>query len=171
MCAIARGEWLRGARRNAALGNADPVRSARPPPPCPPVAAKKGQASVAELSDIIESKILDYSAEVRLEEIGKVLAIGDGIARVHGLERVQAGEMVEFDSGMRGMALNLENDNVGVVVFGNDRGIKEGDTVKRTGAIIDINVGDGLLGRVVDGLGDPIDGKGPLTYEASPPPH
>ena len=171
VCAIARGEWLRGARRNAALGNADPVRSARPPPPCPPVAAKKGQASVAELSDIIESKILDYSAEVRLEEIGKVLAIGDGIARVHGLERVQAGEMVEFDSGMRGMALNLENDNVGVVVFGNDRGIKEGDTVKRTGAIIDINVGDGLLGRVVDGLGDPIDGKGPLTYEASPPPH
>merc|ERR1719331_344269 len=100
---------------------------------------------------------------VELEEIGKVLAIGDGIARVHGLQRVQAGEMVEFDSGLRGMALNLENDNVGVVVFGNDRAIKEGDTVKRTGAIIDIAVGDGLLGRVVDGLGDPIDGKGPLT--------
>jgi len=100
---------------------------------------------------------------VQLEEIGKVLAIGDGIARVHGLQRVQAGEMVEFDSGMKGMALNLENDNVGVVVFGNDRGIKEGDTVKRTGAIIDITVGDGLCGRVVDGLGEPIDGKGPLT--------
>jgi len=100
---------------------------------------------------------------VQLEEIGKVLAIGDGIARVHGLQKVQAGEMVEFDSGLRGMALNLENDNVGVVVFGNDRAIKEGDTVKRTGAIIDIPVGDGLLGRVVDGLGDPIDGLGALT--------
>merc|ERR1719331_2747962 len=100
---------------------------------------------------------------VELEEIGKVLAIGDGIARVYGLQRVQAGEMVEFDSGLRGMALNLENDNVGVVVFGNDRAIKEGDTVKRTGAIIDIPVGAGMLGRVVDGLGDAIDGKGPVT--------
>jgi len=103
---------------------------------------------------------MDYGGKVELEEIGKVLAIGDGIARVHGLQRVQAGEMVEFDSGLRGMALNLENDNVGVVVFGNDRAIKEGDTVKRTGAIIDIPVGEGMLGRVVDGLGDPIDGKG-----------
>ena len=106
---------------------------------------------------------MDYGGKVELEEIGKVLAIGDGIARVHGLQRVQAGEMVEFDSGLRGMALNLENDNVGVVVFGNDRAIKEGDTVKRTGAIIDIPVGDGMLGRVVDGLGDPIDGKGVIT--------
>ena len=96
---------------------------------------------------------MDYGGKVELEEIGKVLAIGDGIARVHGLQRVQAGEMVEFDSGLRGMALNLENDNVGVVVFGNDRAIKEGDTVKRTGAIIDIPVGEGMLGRVVDGLG------------------
>ena len=87
-------------------------------------------------------------------------SIADGIARVHGLQRVQAGEMVEFDSGLRGMALNLENDNVGVVAFGNDRAIKEGDTVKRTGAIIDIPVGEGMLGRVVDGLGDPIDGGG-----------
>jgi vacuolar-type H+-ATPase subunit B/Vma2 len=104
---------------------------------------------------------------VQLEEIGKVLAIGDGIARVHGLQRVQAGEMVEFSSGLRGMALNLENDNVGVVVFGNDRAIKEGDTVKRTGAIIDIAVGDGMLGRVVDGLGDPVDGKGPITGEVN----
>jgi F-type H+-transporting ATPase subunit alpha len=128
----------------------------------PSAAAKKGQPSAAELSSIIEAKIMDFSGKVELEEIGKVLAIGDGIARVHGLQRVQAGEMVEFDSGLRGMALNLENDNVGVVVFGNDRAIKEGDTVKRTGAIIDIPVGDGLLGRVVDGLGDPIDGKGPL---------
>merc|ERR1719217_668173 len=106
---------------------------------------------------------MDYGGKVELEEIGKVLAIGDGIARVHGLQRVQAGEMVEFDSGLRGMALNLENDNVGVVVFGNDRAIKEGDTVKRTGAIIDIPVGEGMLGRVVDGLGDPIDGKGVIT--------
>merc|ERR1719482_1162040 len=126
-------------------------------------AAKKGAASVSELSSIIEAKLMDYGSEVQLEEIGKVLAIGDGIARVHGLQRVQAGEMVEFDSGLRGMALNLENDNVGVVVFGNDRAIKEGDTVKRTGAIIDIPVGEGMLGRVVDGLGDPIDGKGVVT--------
>jgi len=110
---------------------------------------------------------MDYSGAVQLEEIGKVLAIGDGIARVHGLQRVQAGEMVEFDSGLRGMALNLEADNVGVVVFGNDRAIKEGDTVKRTGAIIDIPVGDGLLGRVVDGLGDPVDGKGAITGDVT----
>jgi len=128
-----------------------------------PAVAKKDQPTAAELSAIIESKIMDYGGKVELEEIGKVLAIGDGIARVHGLQRVQAGEMVEFDSGLRGMALNLENDNVGVVVFGNDRAIKEGDTVKRTGAIIDIPVGEGMLGRVVDGLGDPIDGKGVIT--------
>merc|ERR1719269_301587 len=132
-----------------------------------PAAAKKGAASVSELSSIIEAKLMDYGSEVQLEEIGKVLAIGDGIARVHGLQRVQAGEMVEFDSGLRGMALNLENDNVGVVVFGNDRAIKEGDTVKRTGAIIDIPVGAGMLGRVVDGLGDPIDGKGPISGEVT----
>jgi proton translocating ATP synthase F1 alpha subunit len=129
----------------------------------PAPAAKKDAPTAAELSAIIESKIMDYGGKVELEEIGKVLAIGDGIARVHGLQRVQAGEMVEFDSGLRGMALNLENDNVGVVVFGNDRAIKEGDTVKRTGAIIDIPVGEGMLGRVVDGLGDPIDGKGVIT--------
>merc|ERR1719174_1032311 len=128
-----------------------------------PAVAKKDQPTAAELSAIIESKIMDYGGKVELEEIGKVLAIGDGIARVHGLQKVQAGEMVEFDSGLRGMALNLENDNVGVVVFGNDRAIKEGDTVKRTGAIIDIPVGQGMLGRVVDGLGDPIDGKGVIT--------
>ena len=130
--------------------------------PIPITAAKKGQPSAAELSSIIEAKIMDFGGKVELEEIGKVLAIGDGIARVHGLQQVQAGEMVEFDSGLRGMALNLENDNVGVVVFGNDRVIKEGDTVKRTGAIIDIPVGQGMLGRVIDGLGDPIDGKGPI---------
>ena len=142
-------------------------RNHRVPPLCRCAAAKKGQPSAAELSSIIEAKIADYGGSVQLEEIGKVLAIGDGIARVHGLQRVQAGEMVEFSSGLRGMALNLENDNVGVVVFGNDRAIKEGDTVKRTGAIIDIGVGDGLLGRVVDGLGDPVDGKGPITGDVN----
>eukprot|EP00320_Phaeocystis_rex_P000317 CAMPEP_0119069940 /NCGR_PEP_ID=MMETSP1178-20130426/33303_1 /TAXON_ID=33656 /ORGANISM="unid sp, Strain CCMP2000" /LENGTH=553 /DNA_ID=CAMNT_0007051741 /DNA_START=17 /DNA_END=1678 /DNA_ORIENTATION=- len=146
-----------GASRVAAVAGTRQFRATPNP------AAKKGQPSAAELSSIIEQKIMDFGGKVELEEIGKVLAIGDGIARVHGLQQVQAGEMVEFDSGLRGMALNLENDNVGVVVFGNDRVIKEGDTVKRTGAIIDIPVGDGMLGRVIDGLGDPIDGKGPIV--------
>merc|ERR1719326_2475469 len=146
-----------GAARAASVASVRHFRST------PSAAAKKDAPTAAELSAIIESKIMDYGGKVELEEIGKVLAIGDGIARVHGLQRVQAGEMVEFDSGLRGMALNLENDNVGVVVFGNDRAIKEGDTVKRTGAIIDINVGSALLGRVVDGLGDAIDGKGPIS--------
>merc|ERR1719183_350911 len=145
------------------LRRTGPVAARRGFRAAPIAAAKKGQPTASELSSIIESKIMDYGSEVQLEEIGKVLAIGDGIARVHGLQKVQAGEMVEFDSGLRGMALNLENDNVGVVVFGNDRAIKEGDTVKRTGAIIDIPVGEGMLGRVVDGLGDPIDGKGVIT--------
>jgi len=154
---------LRRSASNGAVRAACAAVSVRGLHATPAAAAKKGAASVAELSSIIESKIMDYGSEVQLEEIGKVLAIGDGIARVHGLQKVQAGEMVEFDSGLRGMALNLENDNVGVVVFGNDRAIKEGDTVKRTGAIIDIPVGDGLLGRVVDGLGDPVDGKGAIT--------
>merc|ERR1719313_2053715 len=145
------------------LRRAVPVHARRGFRASPLAAAKKGQPTAAELSSIIESKIMEYGGSVQLEEIGKVLAIGDGIARVHGLQRGQAGEMVEFSSGLRGMALNLENDNVGVVVFGNDRAIKEGDTVKRTGAIIDIPVGQGMLGRVVDGLGDPIDGKGAVT--------
>src|SRR5690606_26356800 len=92
-----------------------------------------------------------------------VLSVGDGIARVYGLDKVQAGELVEFPNGIRGMALNLETDNVGVVIFGDDRDIKEGDTVKRTGTIVDAPVGKGLLGRVVDALGNPIDGKGPLA--------
>merc|ERR1719453_1757394 len=146
-----------GAARVAAVAGVRAFRST------PSAAAKKDQPTAAELSSIIESKIADFGGKPELEEIGKVLAIGDGIAPVHGLQKVQAGEMVEFDSGLRGMALNLENDNVGVVVFGNDRAIKEGDTVKRTGAIIDIPVGEGMLGRVVDGLGDPIDGKGVIT--------
>merc|ERR1719197_1621774 len=156
-----------GYRMSSAFGmvlrRAVPVHARRGFRASPLAGAKKGQPTAAELSSIIESKIMEYGGSVQLEEIGKVLAIGDGIARVHGLQQVQAGEMVEFDSGLRGMALNLENDNVGVVVFGNDRVIKEGDTVKRTGAIIDIPVGDGMLGRVIDGLGDPIDGKGPIT--------
>merc|ERR1719313_2551436 len=149
------------------LRRAVPVHARRGFRASPIAAAKKGQPTAAELSSIIEAKIADYGGSVQLEEIGKVLAIGDGIARVHGLQRVQAGEMVEFSSGLRGMALNLENDNVGVVVFGNDRAIKEGDTVKRTGAIIDIPVVAGMLGRVVDGLGDPIDGKGPITGDVT----
>lgn len=122
----------------------------------------------SELSSIIEKKISEFaSAGTDVTEVGKVLAIGDGIARVHGLSKVQAGEMVEFDSGLKGMALNLENDNVGIVVFGNDRDIKEGDTVKRTGAIIDMPVGLGMLGRVVDALGNAVDGKGPITGEVT----
>merc|ERR1712121_537170 len=118
--------------------------------------------SGAEVSSVLEDRILGESANVNLEETGKVLSIGDGIARVYGLKNIQAEEMVEFSSGLKGMALNLEPDNVGVVVFGNDKLIKEGDVVKRTGAIVDVPVGTQLLGRVVDALGTPIDGKGPL---------
>src|SRR5215467_6003563 len=117
----------------------------------------------AEISAILKQQIASFGAEADVAEVGQVLSIGDGIARIYGLDNVQAGEMVEFANGMKGMALNLETDNVGVVVFGEDSGIREGDTVKRTGAIVDVPVGKGLLGRVVDGLGNPIDGKGPLT--------
>ncbi|MFL5019028.1 MAG: F0F1 ATP synthase subunit alpha [Rhizobium sp.] len=116
----------------------------------------------AEISSILKKQIKDFGKEAEVAEIGQVLSVGDGIARVYGLDNVQAGEMVEFPSGTRGMALNLEVDNVGVVVFGSDRDIKEGDTVKRTGAIVDVPVGKELLGRVVDALGNPIDGKGPI---------
>jgi F-type H+-transporting ATPase subunit alpha len=116
----------------------------------------------AEVSSILEERILGQSSEVNLEETGRVLSIGDGIARVYGLKNIQAEEMVEFSSGLKGMALNLEPDNVGVVVFGNDKLIKEGDVVKRTGAIVDVPVGMELLGRVVDALGNTIDGKGPI---------
>lgn len=119
-------------------------------------------AAGAEVSKILEDKILGQEGNLNLEETGKVLSIGDGIARVYGLKNIQAEEMVEFDSGMKGMALNLEPDNVGVVVFGNDKVIREGDVVKRTGSIVDVAVGQGLLGRVVDALGNPIDGKGPI---------
>merc|ERR1711922_17462 len=116
----------------------------------------------AEISSILEERIMQTSSSVGLDETGRVLSIGDGIARVYGLKNIQAEEMVEFSSGLKGMALNLEPDNVGVVVFGNDKLIKEGDVVKRTGAIVDVPVGSELLGRVVDALGQPIDGKGPL---------
>src|SRR5713226_5781752 len=117
----------------------------------------------AEISAILKQQIANFGAEADVAEVGQVLSIGDGIARIYGLDKVQAGEMVEFPNGARGLALNLESDNVGVVVFGDDTGISEGDTVKRTNAIVDVPVGRGLLGRVVDALGEPIDGKGPLT--------
>ncbi|MBV8934512.1 MAG: F0F1 ATP synthase subunit alpha [Alphaproteobacteria bacterium] len=117
----------------------------------------------AEISAILKQQIANFGTEADVAEVGQVLSIGDGIARVYGLDKVQAGEMVEFPNGERGLALNLESDNVGVVVFGDDTQIREGDTVKRTGAIVDVPVGRGLLGRVVDALGEPIDGKGPLT--------
>ncbi|MCB1563700.1 MAG: F0F1 ATP synthase subunit alpha, partial [Alphaproteobacteria bacterium] len=116
----------------------------------------------AEISEILTKQIADFGAQADVAEIGQVLSIGDGVARVYGLDNVQAGEMVEFPSGIKGMALNLEADNVGVVVFGDDREIKEGDIVRRTGKIVEVPVGKELLGRVVDGLGNPIDGKGPL---------
>ncbi|KAA0969748.1 F0F1 ATP synthase subunit alpha [Aureimonas fodinaquatilis] len=118
----------------------------------------------AEISAILKNQIKNFGNDAEVSEVGQVLSVGDGIARVYGLDNVQAGEMVEFPGGVRGMALNLERDNVGVVIFGSDREIKEGDTVKRTGAIVDVPVGKGLLGRVVDGLGNPIDGKGPIQY-------
>ncbi|KAJ1933025.1 Alpha subunit of the F1 sector of mitochondrial F1F0 ATP synthase, partial [Linderina macrospora] len=120
------------------------------------------KAGASEVTSILEERILGAANKVDLQETGRVLSVGDGIARVYGLKNVQAEEMVEFSSGVQGMALNLEADNVGIVVFGNDRLIKEGDTVKRTGSIVDVPVGEGLLGRVVDALGNPIDGKGPI---------
>ncbi len=117
----------------------------------------------AEISAILKEQIKNFGQEAQVAEVGRVLSVGDGIARVHGLDNVQAGEMVEFPGGIRGMALNLEVDNVGIVIFGDDRSIKEGDVVKRTKSIVDVPAGDGLLGRVLDGLGNPIDGKGPLV--------
>ena len=117
----------------------------------------------AEISAILKDQISNFGNEAEVAEVGRVLSVGDGIARVYGLDQVQAGELVEFDGGVKGMALNLETDNVGVVIFGDDRGINEGDIVRRTSSIVDAPVGKGLLGRVVDALGNPIDGKGPLT--------
>ena len=118
--------------------------------------------SLSEISVLLEQKISNSYSKINIDEIGRVLSVGDGIARVYGLNKIQAGEMVEFGSGVRGMALNLENDNVGVVLFGSDNAINEGDIVKRTGTIVDVPVGKGTLGRVLDALGNPIDGKGPL---------
>ena len=117
----------------------------------------------AEISKVIKDQIASFGTEAQVSEVGSVLSVGDGIARIHGLDQVQAGEMVEFSNGVKGMALNLEADNVGVVIFGSDAEIKEGDVVKRTGTIVDVPVGKGLLGRVVDALGNPIDGKGPIV--------
>ncbi len=117
----------------------------------------------AEISAILKQQIANFGTEAEVAEVGQVLSVGDGIARIYGLDKVQAGEMVEFPGGIQGMTLNLESDNVGVVIFGDDRSIKEGDVVKRTGTIVDVPVGKGLLGRVVDGLGNPIDGKGPIV--------
>ena len=116
----------------------------------------------AEISAILKEQISNFGQEAEVAEVGRVLSVGDGIARVHGLDNVQAGEMVEFPGSIQGMALNLETDNVGVVIFGTDRDIKEGDVVKRTNSIVDVPAGDALLGRVVDGLGNPLDGKGPI---------
>jgi F-type H+-transporting ATPase subunit alpha len=120
----------------------------------------------SEISAILKREIENFGAEAQISEVGQVLSVGDGIARVYGLDNVQAGELVEFPGGIKGMALNLEDDNVGAVIFGSDAGIKEGDTVKRTGAIVDVPVGKGLLGRVVDPLGNPIDGKGDIQNVA-----
>ena len=119
----------------------------------------------AEISKVIKDQISSFGTEAQISETGQVLSVGDGIARIYGLDNVQAGEMVEFANGVQGMALNLEADNVGVVIFGSDAEIREGDIVKRTGTIVDVPVGKGLLGRVVDGLGNPIDGKGPIVAE------
>ncbi|WP_299402769.1 F0F1 ATP synthase subunit alpha [uncultured Roseobacter sp.] len=121
----------------------------------------------AEISAILKDQIKNFGQEAEVAEVGRVLSVGDGIARVYGLDNVQAGEMVEFPGGIQGMALNLESDNVGVVIFGSDRDIKEGDTVKRTNSIVSVPTGDELLGRVVDGLGNPIDGKGPINAKTS----
>ena len=119
----------------------------------------------AEISKVIRDQIAGFGTEAEVSEVGTVLSVGDGIARIHGLDNVQAGEMIEFANGVKGMALNLEADNVGAVIFGSDAQIGEGDIVKRTGTIVDVPVGKGLLGRVVDGLGNPIDGKGPIVAE------
>jgi len=119
----------------------------------------------AEISAILKEQIENFGTESEVAEVGQVLSVGDGIARIYGLDKVQAGEMVEFPGGIKGMTLNLEEDNVGVVIFGDDRNIREGDTVKRTGDIVDVPVGKGLLGRVVDALGEPIDGKGPIAAD------
>src|SRR5213596_4303184 len=123
----------------------------------------------AEISRVIRDQIANFDAEAQVSEVGTVLSVGDGIARIYGLDNVQAGEMVEFENGTKGMALNLEADNVGVVIFGSDAEIREGSTVKRTGTIVDVPIGKGLLGRVVDALGNPLDGQGPIEATETRP--
>jgi len=129
------------------------------------VAPMATKVSPAELTKILSERIANFSDQQDVQEVGRVLSVGDGIARIYGLKGVKAGEMVEFSSGLKGMALNLETDNVGVVVFGDDRAIVEGDSVKCTGTIVDVPIGPGLLGRVVDALGVPIDGLGPIDSQ------
>ena len=129
---------------------------------CPPVAPFSTRMKVGEAASILKDKVSQISQVNDLNEFGTVISIGDGIARVYGLGKVKAGEMVEFKAGVKGMALNLESDNVGIVVLGNDRDIQEGDVVKRTGSMVDVPVGEEILGRVIDSLGNPIDGKGPI---------
>ena len=124
------------------------------------------QIKADEITQLLREQIENYENKITVDEVGTVISVGDGIARIYGLDNVQAGEMVEFPGGIKGMALNLESDNVGCVIFGNDSTIKEGDTVKRTGAIVDVPVGKGLLGRVMDPLGNPIDGKGEIQNVA-----
>nr|MCH9845010.1 F0F1 ATP synthase subunit alpha [Alphaproteobacteria bacterium] len=116
----------------------------------------------SEVSDLLKSEIENFDVEANVAEVGQVISVGDGVARVYGLDNVRAGELVEFETGVKGMALNLEKDNVGIVIFGDDRQIKEGETVKRTNSIVDVPIGKALLGRVVDALGNPIDGKGTI---------
>src|ERR671910_2871561 len=122
----------------------------------------------AEISRVIRDQIANFASDAEVSEVGTALSVGDGIARIHGLDNVQAGEMVEFENGTKGMALNLEADNVGVVIFGSDAEIREGSTARRTGTIVDVPIGKGLLGRVVDALGNPIDGKGPIEGAERP---
>ncbi|KAI9229466.1 MAG: P-loop containing nucleoside triphosphate hydrolase protein [Piptocephalis tieghemiana] len=162
---------LRNAARLAARRSFTPALAANAARTAAPAASRFFSQSVlraaskpgtAEVSSILEERILNVAGSSDVHETGRVLSVGDGIARVYGLKNVQAEEMVEFSSGIQGMALNLEADNVGIVIFGNDRLIKEGDTVRRTGSIVDVPTGEGLLGRVVDALGNPIDGKGPI---------
>merc|ERR1711957_995715 len=128
------------------------------------VAAANKKPSIGDAVTILQSKVSGINQVNDLKEFGSVISIGDGIARVFGLTKVQAGEMVEFKSEVKGMALNLETDNVGIVILGNDREIQEGDIVKRTGSIVDVPIGEGMLGRVIDALGNAIDGKGPVEY-------
>ena len=122
-----------------------------------------GDVNPAEVSAILREQLSGHKSESELQEVGTVLQVGDGIARIYGLTNVQSGELVEFENGIQAIVLNLEEDNVGVVLLGPSKGIKEGDTVKRTNRIASINIGEGMLGRVVDALGNPIDGKGPIT--------